>query len=322
MRRTRVWRDGVLERQDFRCERISDYLAEPGTMVWLDLPEPTADDLALIAEEFGLNPLAVEDAVNPHQRPKLDRYQDHLFITVYAVDIGAGAEVRTSELALFVGSRYLITVRKNNDLSVDALLARWDESGDLAKHGVGWLLHGVFDLVVDGHFDAVQSLDDELDALEDLVFDDTAQGSAIQRRSFNVRKALVLLRRVTLPMREVVNSLLRREFDLVDETLAPYWQDVYDHVLRVSEWTDSLRDLVGSILETNLTIQGNRLNEIMKKLTSYAAIVAVPTAVTGFFGQNVPYPGFGTTAGFAGSVVVILLLATGLWLAFRRNGWL
>ena len=152
--------------------------------------------------------------------------------------------------------------------------------------------------IVDGHFEAVQSLDTEIEALEDLLFDDTAAGTEVQRRSFELRKSLVLLRRLVLPMREVVNSLMRRDLHVIDQAMTPYYQDVYDHVLRATEWTESLRDLVTTILETNLTIQGNRMNLVMKKVTSWAAIIAVPTAITGFYGQNVPYPGFAAHWGF------------------------
>jgi magnesium transporter len=137
-----------------------------------------------------------------------------------------------------------------------------------------------------------------------------------------VRKSLVALRRVVLPMREVLNTLMRRDLPLVDTEMAPYYQDVYDHVLRASEWTESLRDLVSTVLETRLTIQGSRLNEIMKKLTSWAAIIAIPTAVTGFYGQNVPYPGFQQVGGFVSSIVLILGLGIGLYLLFKHKGWL
>ena len=123
-------------------------------------------------------------------------------------------------------------------------------------------------------------------------------------------------------MREVVNSLLRRDLHVVDEAMTPYFQDVYDHVLRVTEWTESLRDLVTTILETNLTIQGNRMNLIMKKVTSWAAIIAVPTAVTGFYGQNVPYPGFSNVAGFWSSSVLIVALSLGLYAMFRWRDWI
>ena len=144
----------------------------------------------------------------------------------------------------------------------------------------------------------------------------------MQRRSFKLRKSLVHLRRVVLPMREVVNTLLRRDLEVVDEAMVPYFQDVYDHVLRATEWTESLRDLVVSVLETNLTIQGNRLNIITKKVTSYAAIIAVPTAITGYYGQNLPYPGFSQNSGFYTSAAVIVGLSTLLFVLFKRSDWL
>lgn len=169
----------------------------------------------------------------------------------------------------------------------------------------------------------MQTLDEGIEDLEDLLFSEGRQAlQTVQRRSFALRKSLVLLRRVVLPMREVVNALMRRDLDVVAETMMPYYQDVYDHVLRVTEWTESLRDLVTTVLETNLTIQGNRLNLIMKKVTSWAAIIAVPTAITGFYGQNVPYPGFASQWGFLASTVLIAALSSLLYIAFRRRDWL
>ena len=168
----------------------------------------------------------------------------------------------------------------------------------------------------------MQQLDEQIEGLEDVLFDAKPRSRVLQRRSFEMRKSLVLLRRVVLPMREVVNSLMRRDIHLLDEEMTHYYQDVYDHVLRATEWTESLRDLVTTILETRLTIQGNRLNEIMKKLTGWAAIIAIPTAVTGFYGQNVPYPGFGQTWGVVSSVVLIAVIAGSLYTMFKRKGWL
>ncbi len=131
-----------------------------------------------------------------------------------------------------------------------------------------------------------------------------------------------MLRRVVLPMREVVNTLMRRDLHVIDDALLPYFQDVYDHVLRATEWTESLRDLVTTILETNLTIQGNRMNVITKKVTSWAAIIAVPTFITGFFGMNVPYPGFSRQSGLAASVGIMIVSAVALYVIFRRRDWL
>jgi magnesium transporter len=323
MVRTRSYRDGVLVDRDFSLADVSEHVSREHAVVWIDLCPPHPEDLQLVADELGLHSLAVDAATAGRQRPKFDRFAGHDFLTAYAVrlDVDSG-ELVTSEIAAFVTPTALVTVRNDDDFPIDDLLVRWDENADLTKFGIGALVHGLLDFVVDGHFDAVQALDDEIEQLEDLLFDETAVDTEVQRRSFALRKSLVLLRRVVLPMREVVNTLMRREVGLVPEPLTPYFQDVYDHVLRATEWTESLRDLVTTILETNLTIQGNRLNVITKKVTSWAAIIAVPTAITGFYGMNVPYPGFAAHNGVYASTVLIVVLSVGLYLAFRRKGWL
>jgi magnesium transporter len=321
--RTRLYRDGELVLEDFPVEEISEHLKDQRACVWLDYCNPTEGDLGHIAEEFHLHPLAVEDAINEHQRPKLDRYDSHLFMSAYAARLDTvSGELSTREIGAFITPQALITVRKDEGQSLDPILARWDGSKELAKYGVSFLLWGLLDEIVDGHFEAVQSLDGELEALEDLLFDDQPHNDEVQRRSFEFRKSLVLLRRLVLPMREVVNSLMRRDLHVLDDGMAPYYQDVYDHVLRAMEWTESLRDLVTTILETNLTIQGNRMNLVMKKVTSWAAIIAVPTAITGFYGQNLPYPGFSTHWGFWFSTALIVVLSGGLFVGFRRRDWL
>ena len=323
MTRTRLYRSGVLELEDFPVQDISEHITQPGVTVWLDMCAPDAADLITISEELQLHRLAVEDAGQERQRPKLDRYDSHLFVTAYAVELDlTTGELETYEVAVFVTHNALVTVRKSDRFDIDGVVARWDASPDLAKHGVAFLLHGLLDHVVDGHFAAVQTLDEEIETLEDLLFDDQRSDLSVQRRSFELRKSLVRLRRVVLPMREVVNSVMRRDLHGFDEAMTPYYQDVYDHVLRATEWTESLRDLVTTILETNLTIQGNRLNVITKKVTSWAAIIAVPTAITGFYGQNVPYPGFGHAWGFYVSTVAIIVISVLLYMLFRRRDWI
>jgi magnesium transporter len=321
--RTRLYRAGHLDKRDFPVADLSEYLQEPETVLWVDLCAPDRKDLDIVAEELGLHALAVEDAISMRQRPKLDRYESHDFLSLYAVALDHDtAELRLCELSAFVTPRVLVTVRKDTSFDLDAVIGRWDSSHDLATNGVGFLLWGLIDHVVDGYFDAVQTLDEEIEELEDLLFEDRPRDKDVQRRSFALRKSLVTLRRVVLPMREVVNTLLRRDRSVVSEQMAPYYQDVYDHVLRATEWTDSLRDLVTTIVETNLTLQGNRLNVITKKVTSWAAIIAVPTAITGFYGQNLPYPGFGTRSGLIESSALIIGISVGLYVAFRRKDWL
>jgi len=323
MARTRLYRRGVLELEDFPPHDISEHLQDPDAFVWLDYCRPSPQDLATIEEELSLHSLAVEDAVTEHERPKLDRYDSHLYLSAYAVTLDrVSGAVATSELGAFVTDRALVTVRKDDGYDIERVVALWDESAELAQYGVAFLLWGLLDDIVDGHFEVVHALDSEIEGLEDLLFDERPHATEVQRRSFELRKSLVRVRRVVLPMREMVNALMRRDLHVLQDGMTVYYQDVYDHVLRATEWTESLRDMVTTILETNLTIQGNRMNMVMKKVTSWAAIIAVPTAITGFYGQNVPYPGYADRGGFWVSTALIIGLSGALWWAFRRRDWL
>ncbi len=320
---TRAWRDGELVAEGFAVDLISDRLAEPGTVVWLDLLQPTEADMAVLTEEFGLHPLAIEDALHEHQRGKLDHYRDHDFLAAYAVRVQAGAEslLETGELAAFFTPRALITVRKSALVDLAPLLRRWDENAALAASGVAYLAHGLLDHLVDGHAAAVARLDDEAEDLEDLLCDEAAD-SDLQRRAFALRKDLTRLRRAVVPMREVLATMARPGSGLVDEQMAPYLRDVDDHVQRAVEGIDGLRDVLGTILDTQLTLASNRLNATLFRLTAYAAILAATTAITGFFGQNVPYPGSQEVSGFVGSTVLLVAAVVGLVVFFKRKGWL
>lgn len=200
---------------------------------------------------------------------------------------------------------------------------RWEDHADLLRHGSRGLLHGLLDVIVDSHFDTIQVMDDAIESLEDELFEAGGRGHELQQRTYRLRKELVQLRRAVLPMREVVNTVLRHHQDNADSAELDGWfSDLYDHVLRASEWTESLRDMVTTVFETHLALQDARLNTVMKQLTAWAAIIAVPTAVTGWFGQNVAFPGFGATSGLVGSTVVIAALATLLFILFKRRGWI
>jgi magnesium transporter len=319
----RLYRNGVLVAEDFPTEQISDCLAEADSVVWLDLESPDEHELRILADEFGLNKLAVEDATHEHQRPKVDRYQSHIFMSLYGVHLDSGTAVlRSSELAVFASRQWLITVRKSGAFDFAHVEHVWDDNQDLATHGVSFLLHGLLDHVVDGHFNTVQELDEEIEQIEARLFVTKPEPLAVQRRSFEMRKALVDLRRVSLPMREVLNSIMRRDLGFMTDEMAPYFQDVYDHVLRVTEWTESLRDLVTTIQDSNLQVQSNRLNEVMKKLTAYAAIFGAVAAITGFFGQNLPYPGFAKESGLIGMATLLFVAVVGLVALFRWKEWL
>jgi magnesium transporter len=330
--RGRMWRDGKPV-DDFKFSAISDCLESDDLLVWADIYDPDHDALKALAAELGLNVWAVEDATAPKERTKATIYRTHTFFTVYAIQMLTPSDDTSStivkhRISAFVLPRGLITVRlppqagDDPGFAMDEVSQRFDELGG-QEYGVGSLVHGLLDVVVDGHFEAVQALDDGIESLEDELFDDSGPMRGLQRRTFRYRKDLVELRRVVLPMREVVNAIQHRRLDSkTSPELDPLYADLYDHVLRASEWTESLRDMVTTVFETHLSLQDARLNTVMKKLTGWAAIIAVPTAVTGFYGQNVEYPGINTVGGFVVSSVLIVVMVAWLYVMFRKRDWL
>jgi magnesium transporter len=320
---TRMYRKGVLEDEAFAIADVSEHLEEPDAVVWVDLCGPNKHELHELARELGLHELAVEDALGPHQRPKLDHYPTHRFLSCHAVRLDPeGRALDDTEIDAFVGDRWLITVRENDRFSMDAVLRRWDRSSALAIHGVSFLLYGLLDVVIDEYFEVVRAFDEYYDDISESIFDERPLNPAEQRDWFQMRRALVKFNRLVAAMREAVSALLRREQAVVPEDLYPYYQDVYDHILRVTEASDSLRDLVGTMVETNLSLRDFRQNQIVKKVSGWAAVIAVPAAITGFYGMNVPYPGSGETWGFISSVVVLAVASLGLYLLFRWRDWL
>lgn len=340
---TRAWRDGEVVADGFPLSELDGWLAKEDALVWADLC--LADEVVLnqLAEELGLSRLAVEDSVLEGERVKLARHPGHLFVTCYAtsIDVDKNLDHRsrlvTSQVSVFVMPRGLVTVRKDDNFDINVVMDHWADDPDLLREGVFALLHGLIDEVVDSHFEAVQHLDDAIEDVEGMLF----QNGSLQGRQegiYRLRREVVELRRVVLPMREVVLSLNRRRDGRVSDdgngnshpgppamtgtVLDAWYDDLYDHSLRAAEWTESLRDMISSLFETNLSLQDARLNTIMKKLAGWAAIIAVPTAVTGWFGQNVPYTGFGEPIGVAMSLGLIILGSLALYLVFRRYDWI
>jgi magnesium transporter len=320
---TRAYRSGVLEAQAFPVADVSDYLDERGTIVWVDLCDPSLEQLRELAEELGLHELAVEDAINPFQRPKVDRYPTHNFMTAYHVvlDLDA-ADLRGEEVDAFFNDRWLITVRRNDHFPIEEVIARWDRSPGLIRHGVGFLLYGLLDVIIDEYFEVLASFDDYYETVSENLFAEVPVEPSRQRHWFQMRRESVRFHRLAVPMREVVSALMRHEREIVPEGLYPYYQDLYDHILRVTESSDALRDLVTAIVETNLSLRDYRQNLIVKKVSSWAAIIAVPAMITGYYGMNVPYPGSGEISGVIVSALLIISASSFLYWVFRRNDWL
>jgi len=323
MAQSRLYKKGKLVQSNFPFEDISKIKKSVNDFYWFDFVDPTETELAELGKELGLNKLALDDALNGKQRPKLEHYDSHIFINAYAANFDPKTrDLNNEEISIFVTKNGLITVRDNNDFDMGAVTKNWDEGEELAFNGVSFLLWGLLDVIVDSYFVAVEQLDSEIEDLEELMFAAKRTELNIQERSYDLRKALVVLRRIATPMREVISPLLRNDNKILNSSMFTYYQDIFDHVMRVSDWTESLRDLITTLLETNLTIQSNNMNLIMKKVTSWAAIIAVPTAITGFYGQNIPYPGFNQEWGFWFSSAAIVLMSSGLYWAFKRNDWL
>lgn len=225
---------------------------------------------------------------------------------------------------MWVFEHGVVSVHRDDLPEVKEMLNRLDANLDLVSNGPMGIVHAILDVLVDGHFDTVQHLDDVVELVEDQLFDDSIDTQKVQLRVYRLRKELVQFRRVVLPMREIVSTISRpsREAVAVPRVLEPYFNDLYDHSMRVSEWSDSLRDLVATIFETNLSIQDAKLNTVMKKLAGWAAIIAVPTLITGWFGQNVPFLGDGRPLGLWISVGLIIVSSLVLYLVFRKEDWI
>ncbi|HTK63981.1 MAG TPA: magnesium transporter CorA family protein [Pseudonocardia sp.] len=321
---SRVYRKGELAEQNLSPADLSATLGDGEAVAWLDVVGPRPQILQELAQVFDLHPLAVEDALAEPQRPKLDQYPGHLFIAAYLPCYDPETYLLDpAELSIFVTERALITVRTRPDaLDADELTRRWSQDGG-PSCSVASLLHGLLDYVVDEQYAMTRKLEEAVDDLEESLFDDpSANGTDVQRRGFLLRKSLTRARRVAHPTTDLLFELCRPGVGIAGGELAPYYADVRDHAVRSAERLDSLREMVGTVLDTRLALRGDQLNEIMKKLTGWAAIIAVPTAVTGFYGQNVPYPGFQQWSGFVASIGLTAAMAIVLFVVFRRRNWL
>lgn len=247
---------------------ISGVIANPENLIWIDLEDPTPHDFQLIAQEFAFHPLAIEDASKRHQRPKLDQYDTFLFIVFYAVyPDGAGDAFSTQEISLFVGANYLVTVHTGHCGEIAAVAERWKENVlNIKSRRVAILLYSLMDTIVDNYFPVLDIVAERADAVEEEIFDHASSQTLAE--IFQLRKALLRLRRVLAPERDLMSMLTRRDIELLGPDTAVYFQDVYDHVLRVTDAIDTYRDLLAGALDAHLSVISNNLNQIMRTLTS------------------------------------------------------
>jgi magnesium transporter len=318
---TRCYRNGKLEESQFDPARVSDMLQDETNLLWVDVAEPSDEEIAQLGREFGFHPLTLEDLAHPHQRPKIEQFDRYFFLVAYGVTLVEG-EPRANEMAMFAGRNYLVTVRKPPAFDIAPAMQRWESHDDMAAEGGGYLLYILLDEVVDGYFGILDRLEDRAEDIEDAVFG-AGSPESVQNEIFRLKKDLLKFRRGVAPLREVLDVLQRRTVDVVTDRLEPYYRDVYDHVLRVTDFVDSLRDLLSSALEASLAVVSNRLNEVMKKLTSWAAIILVPTFIAGVYGMNFEHmPELSWSVGYPLVLAVMAASAFVLYRMFKRRGWL
>ena len=324
----RVFEDGGLKHEiPFEPDAIRK-AREDDHRVWVDLIDPSDDELGQLQAEFDLHELAVEDSRRWGQRAKIDFYSQHLFLVVHGIDLDDRGAVVDREVHLFAGGGFfVITVRREPLFDFHKAGERFGGAPELAREGIGYLLYLILDEVVDGYLDLIEAFEDRSDEIEDTVAldEDDPKGEktrALAKQIFRLRQQVVRFRRLTSPMREVVDLLLETS-SVVTAPLVPYFRDVLDHVIRTMELTDNVRDLLTSARELQLAQVSNRLNVVMKKLTAWAAIILIPTLIAGIYGMNFRHmPELGWTIGYPLAIGVMAASAGFLYVMFRRRDWL
>ena len=306
---------------DIKVEQISEYVKRPECFVWVAMKDPTDAELETMRQEFDLHPLAVEDARNGHQRPKVEEYGDSLFTVMHIVEL-KGDEAEVAEVDVFTGPNYVLSLRRGTEHGFIAVRERTEREPEMLRHGSGFVLYALMDNVVDRYFPVLDALEVELEKLEERIFAGSSYKAIIEELYTLKHKAMVL-RHAVDPLIEATHRLYGGRVPQVCIGTQEYFRDIHDHLIRVSQGLDGLRDTVATAMSVNLSLITLSENEVTKRLASYAALVAVPTMIAGIYGMNfknmpeleIPwmYP-------------VILLVMAGLdlyiWRKLRKAGWL
>ena len=303
---------------------ISEVLNNPDELLWIDVNAPTTEDLALLRQEFNFHPLAMEDIVNFEQRPKLDTYEDFalLFFKALIPCDDANRTVDLAQIGLFFGHNYVVTVHERPIPALDNMNLRWKRHAEqVGTHSSGMLLYSILDAIVDDYFPALDEISDRMASLEERVFDQFDR--ECQEDIFRLKKELVAIRRVVAPEREVLNILLRRDTPIFEADVLVYLQDVYDHILRVTDESDTYRDLLSSALEFHLASISNRLNQVMKTMTALSVVLMSTTLVASIYGMNfVHIPELRWQLGYVWAIGLMLAIGGGVFSIFRRHEWI
>lgn len=312
--------DGAVEELPVdRMGELPELVDRRGTLVWVSATAPSDDDIAPLARAFRLHQLAVEDLRKQHQRPKLDTYEgQHMIVAYEAVP---GEAVDLAEIHLFIGPDWLLSVHWAPTPALDAARRRFGTGRDGRIDTPAELLYLLLDAAVDSYFPVLDEISDRIDTLEDRVLEGAADRESL-REILHLKRRLLELRRVLAPMRDTANALLRRDIETVDAPTLPYFQDLYDHLVRVLDQLDLYRDLLAAVLDARLSVVSNSLNEIMKRLTAFTVLLMVPTLIAGIYGMNFRFmPELDWRLGYAFALGLMLVSVVTAVVFFRRRGW-
>ena len=306
---------------DIDRREIKSYVSRPDCFVWVALKDPTDVELSEMREEFDLHPLAVEDAHHGHQRPKIDEYGNELFAVLHMIEPG-GDELHVGELAVFVGPNYVLSVRNRAERGFLDVRARCEREPELLKHGSGYVLYALMDAAVDRYFPLLDAIETDLEAIEAQIFANKSARANIEALYY-VRQKLMTLKHAAGPLVEATGKLHGGRVPHVCAGLGEYFRDVYDHLIRVNQSIDSIRDTVHTAIQVNLALITVSETEVTKRLAAYAALVAVPTMIAGVYGMNFEHmPELKWELGYPFAVWVMVLLDAVLFWRFRKAGWL
>jgi len=306
---------------DIAQSEIHDYIARPGCFVWLALRDATDAEIDAMSREFHLHPLAVEDARHGHQRPKIDEYGDELFTVLHLIEV-VGDELKVGEVSIFTSPNCVVSIRNRTEQGFLGVRARCEREPELLKHGSGYVLYALMDSVVDRYFPVLDALETELETIEGRIFANTSARANIEALYY-VKQKVATLKHAVGPLLDAVGKLYGGRVPQVCHGLGEYFRDVYDHLVRLNQALDSLRDMVTTAISVNLSLITLQENETTKRLAAYAALVAVPTMVAGVYGMNFKHmPELSWSLGYPLAVSMMVLIDAYLFFRFRKARWL
>ena len=301
---------------------ISELRQIDQNVIWADVNDPTSQDFEDLAEEFGFHHLSIEDCRNEHQRPKVEEYAGYYFIVLYEAELaGPNDRLELRELNIFLGKNYLVTVHSRPIRAIETARRLWHEWIDRADQGSGLLAYLLIDAIVDDYLPLLDGISERMDDLEDSIFGEFKSGAI--EEIFGIKKKLLYLRRSITPLRDVFNTMLRREQPIFPRETHVYFQDVFDHLIRVADTIDTLRDMLSSTMDAYLSVSGNRMNQVMKRLTSISTILMSVTLIAGIYGMNFDYmPELKWRFGYVFALSAMVGVGMALYVYLKKVKWI